>query len=149
MHVYTIVRSILSYCESEANTLGCTPVISGTGTPSATLANSFDVGANNVLNNKAGLLFYGFKPRQTPFQGGHMCIVAPTARTPIQNSGGTPAPANDCSGVFALDFNARIQSGVDPMLVAGEEVFAQYWSRDPADASTTNLSNALAFYVTP
>jgi hypothetical protein len=78
-----------------------------------------------------------------------MCIVAPTQRTPPQNSGGAAPPTSDCSGSFSLDFNARIQSGVDSQLVAGEEIFAQYWSRDPGDASTTNFSNALAFYIAP
>jgi hypothetical protein len=147
-YAYTVVRSVVAYCQAEVNSLGCTPAIAGIGTPSASLAAAFDVRATNVLNNKAGLLFYGYRPRQTPFQGGHMCIVAPTVRTPLQNSGGNPPP-DDCSGVFSLDFNARIQSGVDPLLVAGEEVFAQVWSRDPADPSTTNLTDALAFYVHP
>ncbi len=149
IHAYTVVRSVALYCQAESNSLGCTPAMFGSGTPSASLAAVFSVGAANVLNNKSGLLFYGFKPRQTPFQGGHMCIVAPTQRTPPQNSGGAAPPASDCSGAFSLDFNARIQSGVDPLLVAGEEVFAQYWSRDPADASTTNLSGALAFFIAP
>ena len=147
--VYTIVRAPIVYCESEQNSLGCTPAIAGVGTPSATSASPFDVRATSVLNNKAGLLFYSFKPRQTPFQGGHMCVVSPTQRTPVQSSGGTAPPANDCSGVFTLDFNARIQSAVDPLLVVGQEVFAQYWSRDPPDQSTTNLTDALAFYINP
>jgi len=146
VHVYTIVRAPTVYCASELNSLGCTPSIAGVGTPSATLGSPFDVRATSVLNQKSGLCFYGFKPRQTPFQGGHMCVVAPTIRTAIQNSGGS-ATGSDCTGVFALDFNARIQSGVDPLLVTGEEVFAQYWSRDPQDASTTNLTDALAFYI--
>lgn len=148
IHVYTIVRAPTVYCESEVNSAGCTPAIGSLGTASATLGSPFDIRATSVLNNKSGLLFYSFKPRQTPFQGGHMCVVAPTTRTPVQSSGGN-APPNDCSGVFSLDFNARIQSGVDPLLVAGEEVFAQYWSRDPADQSTTNLTDALAFYIEP
>lgn len=149
IHAYTVLRTVVSYCQAESNSQGCTPAMSGSGTPSASLAAPFNVDATNVLNNKSGLLFYGFKPRQTPFQGGHMCVVAPTLRTPPQNSGGSAPPTSDCSGSFSLDFNARIQSGFDPLLVAGEDVFAQYWSRDPADASTTNLSNALAFYIEP
>jgi hypothetical protein len=149
VHVYTIVRAPTVYCASETNSLGCTPSIAGVGTPSATLGSPFDVRATNVLNNKSGLCFYGFKPRQTPFQGGHMCVVAPTVRTPIQSSAGAAPPASDCSGVLTLDFNARIQSGVDPLLAPGKQVFAQYWSRDPQDASTTNLTDALAFYVNP
>ena len=145
---FTVVRGVMIYCSAEPNSLGCSPSIAGVGTPSASLASPFDVRATNVLNQKSGLLFYGFKPRQTPFQGGWMCIAAPTARTAVQGSGGSPS-GNDCSGVFSLDFNARIQGGADPLLVTGEEVFAQYWSRDPADTSTTNLTDALAFYIQP
>ncbi len=146
---YTIVRAPTGYCVSEMNSLGCTPAIAGVGTPSATSASVFEARAVNMLNNANGLLFYSFTPRQTPFQGGHMCVVAPIVRTALQNSGGHALPVVDCSGVFSIDFNARIRSGADPLLVVGEEVFAQYWSRDPADASTTNLTGALAFYVNP
>jgi hypothetical protein len=149
LYAYTIVRAPTVYCVSETNSLGCTPSIAGSGTASASNGSPFVASASSVINHKSGLLFYGFKPRQTPFQGGHMCVVAPTIRTPIQSSGGNAPPVNDCSGVFSLDFNARIRSGVDPLLVAGEEVFAQFWSRDPPDASTTNLTDALAFYINP
>jgi hypothetical protein len=147
VHVYTVVRAPRVYCESEPNSLGCTPAIGWSGIASASSPQAFAIGATNLLNSKSGLLFYGFKPRQTPFQGGAMCVVAPTTRTPLQSSGGSTPPAQDCSGALSFDFNARIQSGVDPRLTVGAEVFAQYWSRDPADASHTNLSNALAFHV--
>jgi hypothetical protein len=46
-------------------------------------------------------------------------------------------------------FNARIASGVDPSLVAGAEIYAQYWSRDPASASHTGLSNSPALRDQP
>jgi hypothetical protein len=145
---YTAVRSVVTYCEAQANSQGCTPAISGVGTPSATLLSPFRIRAMDVLNGKKGLLFYGFKPRQTPFLGGFMCIVAPTVRTPVQDSGGNPPPS-DCSGFFSFDFNEHIRSGIDPKLVPGEEVFAQYWSRDPPAASSSNLTDALAFYIHP
>jgi hypothetical protein len=35
------------------------------------------------------------------------------------------------------------------LLVPGVEVFAQDWSRDPASASTTGLTNAIHFVVRP
>ncbi|MCC7013665.1 MAG: FG-GAP repeat protein [Planctomycetes bacterium] len=149
VYVLTIVRGVTRYCASEANSLGCVPAIGGLGTPSATSSSAFQVQATNVLNQKIGFCFYGQKPRQTPFQGGYMCIAPPTKRTPNQSSNGAAPPASDCSGALTFDFNARIQSGVDPQLVAGEEVFVQYWSRDPADASTTNLTDALAFQIKP
>jgi hypothetical protein len=77
-----------------------------------------------------------------------LCVAAPTTRTAVQSSGGSTSGA-DCTGVFALDFNARIQSGVDPALSLGAEVYCQYWSRDPQSPSTTSLTNALRFLVQP
>ena len=58
-------------------------------------------------------------------------------------------PPEDCSGTLGVDFNAVIQSGSDPGLVAGACVYAQFWSRDPADPSGSNLSDALAFRIEP
>ena len=79
-----------------------------------------------------------------------MCIQTPVKRTPIQNSGGNVGP-DDCSGAFGYDFNGRIQSGVDPSLVAGAVVFAQYWYRDPLDPAGfgTGLTDALQFTIEP
>jgi hypothetical protein len=74
-------------------------------------------------------------------------MANPTIRTPIQSSGGSALPANDCSGAYSLAFNAYIQSGVDPLLVAGQEVDGQFWSRDAASASTTGLTNAIRFVI--
>jgi hypothetical protein len=136
------------YCTSKTNSLGCTPLMASTGSPDVNSGAAFDVRCTLVLNQKNGLLFYGFAPLAAPFQGGWLCVAPPTQRTLLQSSGGS-ASGNDCTGQFHYDFNARIQSGVDPALVVGQEVFCQYWSRDPAIASTTSLSNALGFVVNP
>jgi hypothetical protein len=96
-----------------------------------------------VISNKSGLLFYGFAIHASAFHGGTLFVDPPLRRTPVQSSGGN-APPDDCSGAFSYDFNARIQSGADPNLLAGVRVFAQYWSRDPA---TTNVTNAVEFSV--
>ena len=77
-----------------------------------------------------------------------MCLAAPRKRTPVQQSGGNPPP-DDCSGSFGYDVNARIQSGADPSLVPGTLVDGQYWYRDPLSPSTTGLSDALEFHITP
>lgn len=137
------------YCTAKVNSQGCTPAIGFTGAPDFDAGSGFVVGASNVLNNKSGVLFYGLDgPSSLSFQGGFLCVKAPTTRTPPQSSGGNPPP-DDCSGTFALDFNVRIASGVDPRLVAGETVWSQYWSRDPQSAFTTNLSDALRFFIAP
>jgi hypothetical protein len=100
-----------------------------------------------VLNQKSGLLFYGYTQQATPFLGGTLCIGSPVRRTPTQLSGGTATGAN-CTGTYSFDFNAFIASGVDPLLQNfGQAVFAQWWSRDPQDPFLTGLTNALQFTI--
>ncbi len=135
------------YCTAKPNSLGCTPMLAQSGTPSASAGSGFAIDASNVLNHKSGLLFYG-KTRATflAFQGGYLCVQPPLVRTQIQSSGGNPPP-NDCSGAFAIDFNAWIASGQDPALVAGENVWAQYWCRDPGVQPSVSFTPAVAFVV--
>jgi hypothetical protein len=134
------------YCSSKQNSQGCFPMMFSNGAPSVSSSQPFMVMCQQVINQKQGLLFYGFGPKNAPFQGGTMCVQGPTKRTQIQNSAGAPPPDN-CSGFFAYDFNARIDGGVDPLLAAGREVFAQWWYRDPQSPSTTGLSNGLHFVI--
>lgn len=131
-----------SYCTAKINSLGCTPAIAFAGSPSMTSASPFDISADMVINNKAGIFFYGNAAAAIPFQGGFLCVQPPTRRTAVQASGGNPPP-NDCSGRFLIDFNAYAQSGIDPSITVGSNLFGQYWSRDPQSPSTTNLSNGL------
>ena len=141
------VAAPTTYCTAKVNSQGCTPAISSSGSPSVSSASPFDIRATSVLNQKQGLLFYGYAATAVPFQGGTLCVQPPSRRTPLQGSGGTAAPANDCSGSYSFDFNAWVQSGADPLAVAGQAIFAQYWSRDPATVSTTGLTDALAFVI--
>lgn len=148
VHALTFVRAPIPYCTAETNSAGCVPRIASTGAPSVSVPQAFRIEAFDVLNQRAGLMFYGYSPTEVPYLGGHACVRPPTVRTAVQNSGGNVGSV-DCSGVFSFDFAAHLASGFDPHLVAGAEVFAQYWSRDPAGAGPTNLSDALAFYVHP
>lgn len=137
------------YCTAKTNSLGCVPTLGASGTPSATDPNAFTLSATSVLNNKSGLLFYGFSPVNAPFQGGYLCVEPPTVRTAVQTSGGAPPPDN-CTGSYSYDFNSRIQSGADPLLTVGQDVFAQYWSRDPQNAGVkTGLTDAAHFAIQP
>lgn len=136
------------YCVAKVNSQGCTPDIDFIGSPSASNPSPFLITATQALNNKTGLLLYGYAPAATPFQGGTLCFLGTLKRTPSQNSGGNPPP-NDCSGSYSFDFNARIQSGIDPNLAIGTNVFAQYYTRDAASSFGVGLTNALAFTVCP
>ncbi|MCK6448439.1 MAG: choice-of-anchor B family protein [Planctomycetes bacterium] len=138
------------YCVAKTNSQGCAPAISGSGFASASSAQSFVIGANDVLNQKFGLLFYGSTQASLAFQGGTLCVALPITRTSVQASGGS-ASGTDCSGSYAFDLNAWIQSGNDPSLVAGAQVCCQYWARDPQDPAgfATSLSNALKVVIEP
>jgi Tol biopolymer transport system component len=139
-----------SYGFPQTNSLGCFPAIDSTGTASATAGSGFFVTASQILNQRSGLLFYSKSgPNLTSFSGGTMWVKTPTTRTPLQNAGGTALPTNDCTGAFSYDFNLRIASGVDPALVVGQDVWAQYWSRDAQAVKTTNLTDALRFRIGP
>ncbi len=135
-----------TYCVAKTNSQGCAPAVSLSGAPSASSPSPFLIGASQVINLKNGIMFYGFGPNNAPFQGGTLCVAPPVQRTGLQFSGGNMGP-NDCSGSFSLDFNALIQSGVDPLLVAGTDAFAQYWYRDPPASSGSGLSDAAQFTI--
>jgi hypothetical protein len=67
---------------------------------------------------------------------------------PPTNSNGNPLP-EDCSGTLAIDFNAWLRGGFDPMLSAGQRINGQFWYRDPADPFRAGLSGGVEFAVLP
>jgi V8-like Glu-specific endopeptidase len=142
--------SATSYCTAKVNSLGCAPAIGATGSPSASGGpGSFAIQVSSVLNQTQGLVFYGYLPSARPFQGGFKCVDAPTVRTDVQATGGLMGPGSSCTGSFAYDMGARIASGIDPNLALGAIVYAQAWSRDPADPFASSLTDALRFTIGP
>ncbi|MCC6409446.1 MAG: hypothetical protein IT453_19965 [Planctomycetes bacterium] len=138
-----------TYCTAKVNSLGCTPLVGWKGLPSVSgcSTSSFDLIASNLIGNKFGVWFYGTSGLQgVPFQGGFLCVKAPTTRLTAQLSGGS---AGSCNGSVSSDFNAQICSGSDPALVAGTLVGAQCFSRDPASPSKSNLTEGVSFVVLP
>ena len=134
------------YGQAKPNSAGCLPAIATSGHPSATLQQPFVIGCAQVVNQKLGILLYGHEPSSMPFQGGTLYVASPIKRTPMQASGGSQQ-GNDCSGGFAIDFNAYIRSGVDPALEAGAQVCTQYWYRDPPAPFGTGLSAGAVFVI--
>lgn len=135
------------YCTAKVNSLGCTPAISSSGSASASGA-PFTISCSNQLNQRPGLMFWGFAPKDIGYQGGYLCVQAPVRRTSLFNSGGNAGP-DDCSGLYSVDFDAYIGAASDPALVAGSMVYAQFWSRDPGVSFSTVRSDALRFGIAP
>jgi hypothetical protein len=148
VYAYRIEPAVATYCTAKVNSLGCTPAIGFSGLPSLSSAAPFVIDASLVLNQRNGLLFYGFAPSGAPFQGGTMCVAPPVRRTGVQGSGGSAA-GSDCTGAYAFDFNAWMRSGSDPEILPGSSLFAQFWSRDPQAPFATGLTDALRFFALP
>jgi hypothetical protein len=142
--IYANANSVVVYCTGKTNSLGCVPAIATNGVQPSKSAGNFTVSCSQVVNQKNGLLFFGFSPSSAPFQGGTLCAAPPTIRTPSQSSGGSGA-GSDCSGSYSFTFSTAQMNtlGLDP----GETVYAQFWMRDPQSPSTTGLSNAVQFTV--
>ncbi len=141
------------YCSTSVNSIGCMPAIIWFGVPSATSATAFfRLEAVFTRNQQSGILIYSTTgPANVPFGLGTLCLAPNIVRTPVQNSGGSPLSVADCTGRFTYPFNFHIASGIDPALVAGATVWAQYWSRDPgfAPPNNTSLTDAVRFVIGP
>lgn len=147
--------AVASYCTAKVNSLGCTPSIYSVGVQSTTALSGFEVRADDVRNQKVGILLYSVSGRAAlPFSGGFLCVAGPVRRTPGVNSGGAALPASDCSGDYSIDMNSFAQGllGGTPspsLLVPGTVVDCQWWGRDPGFPSPNNttLSNGLEYVL--
>ncbi len=136
------------YCVAKLNSLGCLPSISSSGSATLGAPDNFAIHANNVLNNRPGLVLWSTLAGASPFGGGTLCLQAPIRRMPGINAGGSPS-GNDCTG----NYN---QSVSDAYLAAngvtsGMTLHFQVWSRDQGFAAPNNigLSDALRVFICP
>ncbi len=136
-----------AYCTAKTNSSGCVPVITYTGCASVSISNGFHLRALNVLEGYPGILIWSMSSQAMPFMGGTLCVAPPILRTPGQVA--TPNAGYPCTGAYDFHFSQAYMaiSG----LSAGDDVFAQYWSRDTGFPPPQNvgLTGGLAFSVLP
>ncbi|MFM7297233.1 MAG: hypothetical protein ACKO4Q_08425 [Planctomycetota bacterium] len=141
-----------SYCTTSTTTLGCAPLISGTGSASATASSGFTIRCTNLEGARTGLVYFGLGQTSLVWAFGSTstrCVTTPVQRTTASLTGGT---AGQCNGSISLDWNAwraANPGGLGSPYTAGETFYAQTWFRDPPAPTGTNLSNALGFTLCP
>lgn len=149
------MASTIAYCTSSTTSIGCTPAISSTGTPSASATSGFVIGVDGVNGQRLGLIFYGVDNAgwsPLPWGGGntsYLCVKPPSQRTGVQSSGGTIA---QCDGRLALDWSAFVSANPASLgapFASGDKLCAQAWFRDPPAPRFTNLSDALEIVLAP
>ncbi|HVS17962.1 MAG TPA: VCBS repeat-containing protein [Planctomycetota bacterium] len=137
---------VATYCTGKLNTQGCVPHIDFAGAPKAGGTTNFLIRGHDVLPGQTGLLFYSKTgPANVPFNGGTLCIGGQIVRTPGLVSSG----AGLCGGTYEVNFNVWISMGVDPLLVPGQKVWAQYWCRDPLSSGGSGLTDGVTFTICP
>jgi hypothetical protein len=123
------------YGAGKLTSSGSQPSLGWTGSPKLS-GGPFTVDIASAEPGKPALVFYGFMAGQTPFLGGTLYVSGTVVRLPVQTLDG--------SGAAQFPF---------PLagFVAGDELYAQGWFRDPAhpDGTGAGLTNGLRIDVCP
>ncbi len=139
-----------TYCQGKLNTAGCVPFITTINSASATSSQPFRIIGNDVAPNETGLLIYGINGKsKINFHNGKLCVKLPFIRLlPFKKSGNSAG--GQCRGEFRVNFNNRIQGGIDTTLTVGQRVHAQWFYRDPGiDFFNDGLTNGVEFTIQP
>ncbi|MCC7014005.1 MAG: PD40 domain-containing protein [Planctomycetes bacterium] len=144
----------LVYCSAGTSSNGCVPSIGHSGAPSATAASSFQIRVSGTEGLRAGMIFYSVDNGSlgsVPWgaTSSNFCVKLPVQRTPVHSAGGSTGA---CNGQLQLDWNAFVvanSGAIGAPFNAGTTIHAQGWYRDPANAKTSSLSDALAIEMNP
>jgi hypothetical protein len=138
------------YCTPKTSSLGCLPSLTSAGIASPTASSGYEVTASGVQNHTNGRLIYSLAgAASNPFAGGTLCVATPWKGTPVVSSGGSPKPAQDCSGAWVADLNTELAAKPGPQ--PGDTLYCQWIGRDRGFAPPDNyaLSSALEFTLLP
>jgi Tol biopolymer transport system component len=141
---------VTTYCTAKVHSLGCTPVITSAGYPSAASLDSFHITASQVRPNTRGLLLWSLTPAATPFGGGTLCLGAPTQTGAVVASGSYGGTSGPCDlGQFAYHMSQSFLA--TNALASGTTAYAQFLARDNGFAPPNNvaLTDAIRFTVAP
>ncbi|QDV04959.1 N-acetylmuramoyl-L-alanine amidase AmiA [Planctomycetes bacterium Poly30] len=135
-----------TYCTAKVASPGCVPSIGSTGTASLS-SSDLVVYCTDVVSEQFGLLIWGRAELNLPLNGGTLCVGNGLRRTPVQFSYGLGG--GNCSGRLELAMDSAFLNSSG--MLAGEDIFCQWWFRDPAlyPNPPVGLSDGLRFRVVP
>lgn len=143
--------ALVTDCQTAPTvTQGCNSTASTSGFPSASGAGVFTVTFGMLNQNVNGVVFYGTNgPNFATWSAqSNLCVKAPTTRLGgVPGASGSTGDFNGaapCGGQYSFNMNAVI---VAAGITAGTCMDVQAWTRDPASAKTTQLSDSLSFIV--
>ena len=141
-----------NHCVAKQSSCGGTPVVSCTGTASATDPTGFTVTAGGVPGGrKVALLVYTDQgPANIPALGGAICIQSFSRSVPVFSTG----TQGLCDGTVSIDMNAfragSLGGNPKPFLsVPGTTVHCQFWVRDGPNTFGALLTGAYAYTICP
>ena len=141
--------SVALYCTAKVNSQGCTPQMTFSGTPSLTGPDDFSFTATNLINQQFGLGFWGFSENNAPLLGGTLCVGGSLNRLVPRNTLGGGVPGTTCDGILFQPFLQAQMTANN--LMAGTEIFAQIYYRDPLhpDGTGVGLTEGIRFVLCP
>lgn len=141
--------TVSTYCTAKVNSQGCLPELAFTGTPTLTGPDDFFFTATNLINGQFGLAFWGLSEGNMPLLGGTLCVGGSLNRLVPRNTLGGGVPGTTCDGLISQNFLQATM--IDNNLIAGTEVFAQIFYRDPLhpDGTGAGLSEGIRFIICP
>ncbi len=136
-----------NYCTAKVNSLGCTPGITYGGAASLSLGAGLAVVGVNVVPGENGLMIWSNTTASLPFFGGTLCVGAPIKRTPVQST--STNASYPCTGQYYFQVSQAFMAAEG--LSAGQDFYAQFWSRDTGFAAPNNvgLTNGLQARIVP
>ena len=129
----------LTYCTAMPTSLGLMPRIGASGAARLSGPDDYHVTGDDLVPSQAAILLRGVSEADKPFYGRSLCVQPPVTRTVVAQI--------DATGhvEYFLSQAEMVAQG----LSAYDELYWQWWFRDPADPYFVGLTCGLADVLRP
>lgn len=129
----------VGYCVALPTSAGELPLIGATGSARLTGPDDYLVSGDALISSNAAILLRGVDEADLPFFGRTLCVQTPIVRTAVV------IPGADGHVEHLMTQANMVAQG----LGAGDDIFWQWWFRDPGDSQGVGLTCGLADAIRP